>query len=329
MARRLSPLRRLPFFARRLLRDLSNPLRYAINIDGVRGARLGQYYLVFEEEELKRSIDFHFDAEGIPGVPTYVDVEPRRLHYYPITIGQYALAIFHSWLHSSREDDRRRFLRLADWFVEHQAPDGCWYAQTDMPHYRLRAPWPSAMAQGRGLSVLTRAWQCTSDKKYIASAGRALAAFSVPVAQGGVTDTYDGRITYEEYPAKPAPHVLNGMVFALFGVWDLVRAQPDDAQAAAIFERGAATVEALLPRYDTGWWSLYDLYHLEVATPRNPCTAHYHDIHIKQLRVMHAITGRDAFDAFARRWAGYQEGVRGRLRAYAGKTAFIARRKLA
>ena len=329
MARRLPPLRRLPFFVRKLLSDLSNPLRYVSNTDDVHGARLGRYYLLFDEEALKRSIDFHFDATGVPAIPSYVDVEPPQLHYYPITIGQYALAIFHSWLRSSRDDDRRRFLRLADWFVEHQAQDGCWYAHTDMPAYRLRAPWPSAMAQGRGLSVLARAWQCTSDEKYIDRALRALAAFSVPVAQGGVVDAYDGRVTYEEYPAQPAPHVLNGMIFALFGVWDLMRTQPDDAHAAAIFERGVASVEALLPRYDTGWWSLYDLYHLEAATPRNPCTAHYHDIHIKQLTIMHAITGRELFDAFARRWAAYQDGQRGRLRAYAEKAAFIARRKLA
>ena len=119
----------------------------------------------------------------------------------------------------------------------------------------------------------------------------------MPIERGGITGACDGRVTYEEYPAQPAPHVLNGMIFALFGLWDLLRAQPDDARAKAIFEHGVATVEALLPRYDTGWWSLYDLYHLEVAGPRNPCTAHYHDIHVKQLRVMHAITGRDAFGA--------------------------------
>jgi hypothetical protein len=123
--------------------------------------------------------------------------------------------------------------------------------------------------------------------------------------------------------------VLNGMIFALFGLWDLARAQPDDARAARLFERGAAAVEALLPRYDTGWWSLYDLYHLEAASPRNPCTAHYHDIHVKQLAIMHAITGREPFGAFARRWAAYWNSSRGRLRAYAEKGAFIARRKLA
>jgi hypothetical protein len=66
-----------------------------------------------------------------------------------------------------------------------------------------------------------------------------------------------------------------------------------------------------------------------VSTPRNPATAHYHDIHIKQLTVLHAITGRRPFEAFAHHWAAYQEGVVGRLRAYAEKAAFVARRKLA
>ena len=330
MAKRFSALRRLPFFVGRFWRDLANPLRYASNTDDVHGPRLGRYYLVFDEQELMRggSQDFHFDPEGIPVIPTYVDIEHRRLHYYPIAIGQYALAIFHTWLRSSRQDDRLRFLRLADWFVEHQAPDGSWYAQIDIPHYRLRAPWPSAMAQGRGISVLTRAWQCSSDERYINSARRALSAFSVPIAQGGITDTYGEWTTYEEYPGQPAPHVLNGMIFALFGVWDLVRVKRDDVQAAGVFERGAATVEALLPLYDSGYWSLYDLEHLKLPTPRNPCTAHYHDIHIKQLSVMHAITGRAPFEAFVRRWAAYQDGAGGRLRAYAEKAAFIARRKL-
>lgn len=329
MANALTTLRRLPFFVRRFYRDLSNPLRYACNTDDVHAARLDRYYLVFDEDELKRggSQNFHFDADGIPVIPTYIDVTPPQLHYYPISIGQYALAIFHTWLRTERDGDWRRFLRLADWFVEHQADGGCWYAEVDMPHYRLAAPWPSAMAQGRGLSVLARAWQGAADDRYIESARRALGAFSVPIERGGVMGEYDGRITYEEYPAQPAPHVLNGMIFALFGLWDMARAQPD-ARAAALFERGAATVEALLPLYDTGWWSLYDLYHLEVPIPRNPCIAHYHDIHVKQLTVLHAITGRPTFGTVARRWAAYEEGPLGRLRAYAGKAAFVARRKL-
>jgi hypothetical protein len=331
MAKRLSALRRLPFFLAKFRRDLTNPLRYPCNIADVHETRLGRYYLVFDEAELMRggSQDFHFDDDGIPIIPTYIDVEPRQMHYYPIAIGQYALAIFHTWLRTSQDEDRQRFLRLADWFVGHQGDDGCWTAPNEVPTYRLRPPWPSSMAQGRAFSVLMRAWQRTSDDKYRTSARRGLAAFSVPIEQGGVVAACDGWTTYEEYPAQPAPHVLNGMMFALFGLWDMVRADPEEARAVEIFERGVATVEGLLPLYDTGWWSLYDLYHREAAAPRNPATAHYHDIHIKQLEVMHAITGRDTFARFARLWAAYEEGWTGRLRAYAGKTLFITRRKLA
>ena len=330
MAERFSALRRLPFFAAKLLRDAVHPLRYDVNTDDVHGARLGRYYLVFDEAALKRggSHDFRFDADGIPAVPTYIDVARPRLHYFPIAIGQYALAIFHTWLGTGHAADRARFLGFADWFVRHQAADGCWYAETDVPIYRLSGPWASAMAQGRGLSVLTRAWQQTGEARYLEGAERALAAFEAPIAAGGIVAAHAGHVTYEEFPAAPAPHVLNGMIFALFGLWDLARARPGASRVRALFERGAASVAALLPLYDTGRWSLYDLYHLEVPGPRNPCTAHYHDMHIKQLRAMHAITGRAPFATVADRWSAYERRPAGRLWAYARKAAFIAERRL-
>ena len=62
MAGRLASLRRLPFFAGKFLRDLLNPLRYASNTDDAHGVRLGRYYLVFDEEELKRSINSYHVA---------------------------------------------------------------------------------------------------------------------------------------------------------------------------------------------------------------------------------------------------------------------------
>ena len=328
MVRGFSALRRLPFFVGKFLRDLSRPVRYPSDTRDVHGPRLGHYYLVFDEGELRSSIDLRFDAHGIPAILTYVDVEPRQLHYYPITIGQYALAVFHTWLRSSRQEDEQRFLNLANWFVEHQAQDGCWYAQIDMPTYQLPAPWPSAMGQGRAISVLARAWQCTADEEYLECALRSLAAFTLPIERGGVMGEFDGQTTYEEYPAKPAPHVLNGMIFALFGVWDLARVLPDNASVRAVFERGVATLEGLLHLYDVGWWSLYDLFHLETSTSANPCTAHYHDIHVRQLEIMYAITGRPTFETFARRWDAYHEAPHRRLRASLYKAAFVTRRKL-
>jgi len=330
MTTRVSTLRRLPFFARKLLRDAVRPLFYPVETGDVHGPELGRYYLVFDEAALRGggTHDFRFDDDGIPAVPTYIDVERPRLHYFPIAISQYALAIFHTWLRTGSEEDRTRFLKFAAWFVDHQAEDGCWYAEPDVPVYRLPGPWRSAMGQGRGISVLTRAWQLTGEARHLEGAVRALGAFETPIAEGGIVGACNGHATYEEYPAQPAPHVLNGMIFALFGVWDLVRAGPDDGRARAVFERGVASLEALLPLYDAGIWSLYDLYHLEIPGPRNACTAHYHDMHVKQLRALHAITGRTAFATFAERWSGYQRRPTGRLWAYGRKLDFIVRRRL-
>ena len=331
MATRTSLSRRLSFFAGKFLRDAFRPLFYEVETGDVHGSTLGRYYLVFDETAIRGggTHDFRFDDTGIiPAVPTYIDVDRPRLHYFPIAIGQYALAIFHTWLRTGREEDRARFLTFADWFAGNQAADGCWYTEPDVPIYRLPGPWISAMSQGRGLSVLTRAWQLTSEARYLEGAQRALAAFETPIAAGGVAGTLDGQVTYEEYPAQPPPHVLNGMIFGLFGLWDLARAKPEDARPRALFERGAATVEALLPRYDTGRWSLYDLYHLELPGPRNPCTAHYHDMHVKQLKVLHAITGRATFATVAERWNAYQRNPVGRLWAYARKAAFVTQRRL-
>lgn len=327
---RVSTLRRLPFFAKKLWRDVFAPLRYPLTREDVHGARLGQYYLVFDEAALRGggTHDFRFDADGIPAVPTYIDVERPRLHYFPIAIGQYALAIFHSWLARGQGEDEARFLKFADWFADHQAGDGCWYAHTDVPIYGLKGPWASAMAQGRGLSVLTRAWQRTGARRYLEGALRALPVFETKITDGGVVDGFGGVITYEEFPVRPAPHVLNGMIFGLFGLWDLARARPDDAHVRALFEQGAASLETLLPHHDTGFWSLYDLYHLEVPGLSNPATAHYHDMHVRQLEALAAITGRPVFSSFARRWAGYQGSLRGRTWAYRQKAAFIARRRL-
>ncbi|MGF1477779.1 MAG: D-glucuronyl C5-epimerase family protein [Geminicoccaceae bacterium] len=322
---------RVPFFVRKFYRDLTNPLRYPANIDDVKQCQLGHYYLVYDEDRLRQggSHDFHFDDQGIPVLPTYIDVHPRRMHYYPIAIGQFALAIFHTYLRTSRTDDLTRFLKLADWLVERQAADGCWHNDNDIPVFGVYAPWVSAMGQGRVMSVLARAWQHTGDDRYIESARKGLPPFRLPISEGGVADSYGGVETFEEYPGRPAPHVLNGMIFALFGLWDMVRALPDEDEPRLLFDQGVSGIETLLPLYDTGWWTLYDLYHLEQKTPRNPATSHYHDIHTKQMQVLYAITGRPPFAEYAGRWAEYEIGWHRRLRAYANKTTFIVRRKLA
>ncbi len=62
-----------------------------------------------------------------------------------------------------------------------------------------------------------------------------------------------------QYPSLQAPpHVLNGFIFALFGLYDFYKLTHSEV-ALDLFNEGIETLKANLKRYDLGYWSRYDL----------------------------------------------------------------------
>jgi hypothetical protein len=141
--------------------------------------------------------------------------------------------------------------------------------------------------------------QVLGDSKCLDTAVRAIEPFRHDVADNGVTTYHDVGPFYEEYPCKPPCHVLNGFIYAMWGLRDL--AQQVNADARQLWESGLKTLTAWLPRYDLGYWSLYHL----PESPRNPTTVAYHRLHINQLEVMYALTSEPIFKEYADRWRGY------------------------
>ena len=74
---------------------------------------LGYYYFVFEESRVSAGKDQalikKFDANGIPINKTYIDVTDKDYVYFPISIGQMGLSIFHTYLRTKDENDKNRF----------------------------------------------------------------------------------------------------------------------------------------------------------------------------------------------------------------------------
>ena len=174
------------------------------------------------------------------------------------------------------------------------------------------------MAQGEGASLLTRLYLATRDERYAAAARRAVRAMSLPSDAGGVQATLDGRPWPEEYPTAPPSFVLNGGIFALWGYYD-VGAGLQDADAARAFEQGADMLAANLHRWDTGYWSRYDLFPHPVL---NVASSFYHALHTSQLEAMNVIAPRREFADTAKRFAGYAESRLSRNRAFARKVLF-------
>lgn len=299
------------FMLRKLVKDLTRDRQIYDLAEDLHGSRLNDYYFLMTEEQLRRghSQDFHFDDAGIPLIPTYIDVVEHRLIPYPIAIGQYGLAIWHTYLRTHSPADRERFLVIAEWFRQNRRDDetlgAFWLTDVAKPAYQITAPWKSAFAQARAMNILLRAHQLTGDVMYADIARRALIPFLYTTGEGGVAVNLDAGPFYEEYPANVPVLVLNGMIFALCGIYDLLRVHPGDAVARNIFDAGIQTLTRLLPRYDMGYWSRYSLCEAPFHPVVDPATLGYHHLHIVQLTLLFHLTQQAIFHDMATRWKHY------------------------
>ncbi|NQT24377.1 hypothetical protein HQ585_03380 [candidate division KSB1 bacterium] len=271
---------------------------------------LGTYYFLFRESRIASGKDQtliqKFDENGIPINATYIDVKDQDYVYFPISIGQLGLAVYHTFLESQSDTDRNRFLKFVDWFYDHAEEDPTlgvrWMTHVPLPQYRNPGPWQSAFSQSRSISILLRGFQLTGDQKYADMAEAALVPFTRQVSEGGVTSLTPWGPFYEEYPAKVPTLVLNGLIFSLCGVKDFVRVFPKHKQAGEIFENGVKTLKNILPEFDMGYWSRYNLCMAGWYPDPDPATIGYQRLHGTQLEMMFKLTEDPVFADYAKRF---------------------------
>jgi heparosan-N-sulfate-glucuronate 5-epimerase len=280
--------------------------------------QLGEYYMPFLEKAAY--IGAHDDA-GIPLLNYHGTI---GLQYNPIAISQWGLGNFNLFLRSRDEEHKKKFLTAGDWLVKRLESNSfgvpVWNHLFDW-EYRtpLKAPWYSGLAQGQGISLLVRVTQETGKTEYLEAATRAFVSFSKSIEEGGVVFTDErGDIWFEEYIVSPPTHILNGFIWAAWGVYDFFLATKEKA-ALQLFNRAVETLRKNLDRYDMGFWSLYELSGTRLPMVASPF---YHQLHIAQLRVMQRLTGDEVFSRNAGRWEAYARSRAKRTRALCYKGAF-------
>lgn len=295
------------FFILRILRDIFNPTVWGIPKIDFHNKKLGKYYLDFSEiavEKQKGVIKTTvFDANGIPMTLTYIDVVEKKAVYFPITIGQMGLAVFHTYLDTKSEEDKNRFLEFPKWFYKNAVEDEKlgvrWLTHVPLPQYQQEEPWQSAFVQGRGISNLLRGWQLTGNEEWRIMAEKALIPFTIPVEEGGVTVFTQWGPFYEEYTSKAPTLVLNGMIFSLFGVFDFVRVFPENELGKKIMTEGLETIKNILPEFDMSFWTKYNLCKADWYPPIDPATIGYQHLHVNQLTVLYQFTKEKTFLNYA------------------------------
>jgi hypothetical protein len=289
-----------------------------VNDNAFNGEAVGEYYMTFFD---KANYPGPFDGEGIP-LLDYHGVIGRQ--YNPIAIAQYGLGHYNLYRRNSNTLNFDKFKKSADWLVDNLEPNSfglyVWNHKFDWEYFRtLKAPWYSALAQGQGISVLVRAFVETGNDKYLGAARKAFVSLSKGIDEGGVMFVdKDGDIWLEEYLVEPASHVLNGFIWALWGINDYYRLMKEQ-QAQDLYQKCLETIRKNLHRYDNGFWSLYDLSQNRIRTI---ASYFYHNLHIIQLQVLGRLSGDSIFEEYSLKWEDYRAGRLNRYRALCTKSVF-------
>lgn len=278
----------------------------------------GQYYMPFI---YKADYPGPFDKNCIPLLDYRGEVGRQ---YNPIAIAQYGLGHYNIYKKTKAKENFDIAKKQADWLVNHLEKNrkgvDMWMHHFDW-EYRdvLKAPWYSALAQGQGISLLVRLYEETKEEKYLRSADKAFISFEREVNDGGVIYTdRQGNIWPEETIVDPPTHILNGFMWALWGIYDYYLVSRKE-NAKIIFNKAIKTLEDNLNKYDTGYWSLYEQSGTKLKMLASPF---YHSLHVIQLKIMYELTGKDLFRDCAKRWEAYQENWYKRKKAFIYKAIF-------
>lgn len=277
-----------------------------VDVEAPRG-----YYIDFSSfADLRGPVD----RSGLPSSPG----GPSGRSPSPAVVARYALGNLEVYLGNGSSVRRDRFEAAARFLIDDievvPATLGGW-AMPDAPRtYRglLPSGWFSGGVQGECVSVLARAASLLGVAGALETARTALAAFSAPVADGGLLreigdEGEEGGLEtlafIEEYPIEGRPVLnLSGHVRALWGIHDY-EVVTGDSGAASLFERCVRGLEFELDRFDLGYWTRPDLdagrRGIELSSAAGIRE------HILQMNVMHDLTGREVFKATAHRWGRY------------------------
>lgn len=259
---------------------------------------LGGYYIDMSEALLHYTDGIYgdFDENGVPMIGW-----GSEACYYPTNIAQYGFILNEIWRHNRNLSDYLEKMRAClDWFEsnkENFRSTYVWRQPKADDHYDLKPGWASAMTQGEVISFYLRMYQIEGDENLLDTAIRAYNFFQFDISEGGVRRIdADGNLWLEEYPTEKPSLVLNGFIYALFGLYDLYRITKSEKVKKDI-DACVKTLKENIEKYDTGYWSLYDRMHGELVK-------YYYqkNVHTPQLEALFQLTGEEIFDRLAAKW---------------------------
>lgn len=272
---------------------------YAFSKSGV-----WDYYLDFSSKSEYRLL---FDENGV----ILLDYKGTiGIQYNPCAVAQYGLGLCAMYSKTKNLELLKKIKKQADWICQNVVIDNkgvgrLEYTFSSGDYNQLNNTcYISAIAQGQAISFLLRAGFILQDEKYCETAKTIFQSFRYSVAEGGVIN-YDekGRVYLEEAITEKVSCILDGLIYAMFGVYDYYIYSGDE-NARQLFFNCCNTVKERLSDFDLGFWSRADCY---LDKPKMPASSFYHNVHIQQLKALYVITNEPIFKEYAVKWEKYQK----------------------
>jgi len=170
-----------------------------------------------------------------------------------------------------------------------------WFHPNDFSFHELKPPWCSALGHGVALKLFTALYRVTGKPVYQQAAQGTFRSF---LRRGPSRSPWilsvdgSGYLWLQEYPSVPPDPVLNGHIYAAYGLYDYYQATRDE-RALELFNGAVTTVLRYAPWFRQPNWISFYRYSHRVAW------AHYHQTHIGQFLTLYTLTGKTALAGLA------------------------------
>lgn len=254
-----------------------------------------------------RLFDGHYNTFDQEGLPTRY--RNGKIYYNYSTIFSYALAHYEMFLETGDEEhlipmeNAVTFMKKSG---ERTAYGGLVFPQNEVL---------SAMNQGEALSILSRLFEINKEESILELMKSIILPYNIKVQDRGVKGKFTIQpevFWYEEISELPGKHILNGMNYALLGLYDLEKSIPGFADADKLFKNGIDFLKSALHLFDNGYWSLY---WIDDNPPHYIASAMYHNLHIRQLEYFGNELGEEVLSNYAIKFDNYRQQFINRLKA--------------
>jgi hypothetical protein len=242
------------------------------------------------------------DERGIPYVYYYqLNGITAGKKYNPTIVCNYAIDYYKKMEPGKHSSNTEKFFYCTSWLSDNltYSDNKAFYRfNWQQPWYdSVGAPYTSGMTSGLAIQVFTDAYRLTRSSGYLLNAKALIRGFFIPVKDGGFTYTADDGWWYEELAdtAMHTPHILDGHIFAITGVYEYWLETKDDS-AAIIISKGVQALKSRLKEFDIGnGWAYYDAY-------KKPADKKYQHILANQMLQLYKITGDKFFKEYYLKW---------------------------